>query len=166
VTAQTDNRFAIKPLAVRVGVLLVASALFAFLFNTFSPSGIPWGDPPLPQPLIDMKDEGIVDMDVESARLAVAEEQGFVILDARSLEDFDRGHLPGAVSASAKRMEETLPLVRALAAKEDKVMIYCSGSHCADSVTLARALKADGYTRLYIFSGGIEAWQAAGLTLE
>lgn len=45
-------------------------------------------------------------------------------------------------------------------------MVYCSESKCVDSTVVARALLRLGYTRVEIFQGGWDEWDAAGQPSE
>ncbi|MGI9627818.1 MAG: rhodanese-like domain-containing protein, partial [Longimicrobiales bacterium] len=55
------------------------------------------------------------------------EDRGFVLLDVRSEEAFDRGHLPGAVNLPHWKITEQ----RLVDYPSDTVfVVYCAGPHC------------------------------------
>lgn len=51
-------------------------------------------------------------------------------------------------------------------AKDAAIVTYCSGPGCPQSKASAEKLTALGFTNVRAFEGGLEAWKAAGGTLE
>jgi rhodanese-related sulfurtransferase len=85
-----------------------------------------------------------------------------LVLDVREANEFATGHVLGA---------KNLPLARLRASgaelpkkKERPIIVYCDGGERAGKA--AAALKKQGFTRVTNLSGGINAWQQAGLPLE
>jgi rhodanese-related sulfurtransferase len=84
---------------------------------------------------------------------------GVVVLDVRTPEEYQAGHLRNAVLMPVKTVEATAAAV--LKDKSQPVLVYChSGSR---SAVAAKILKAKGYTAVSDMTGGIVAWSAAGL---
>ena len=100
-------------------------------------------------------------------------QEGIVFLDSRNREDFEAGHIPGALSVPVADLKGTgepgsggeLPGVSDLP-EDDILVVYCEGGDCQTSVTLARAIHDMGFTDIRILSGGWEEWSAAGLPVE
>ena len=83
------------------------------------------------------------------------------ILDIRSPEEFEKGHIINAVNIEVKSLGER---ETELEKYKDKPLIICCGqSH--DSARVARSLKMKGFEKLYTLKGGISAWQNASLPL-
>ena len=80
--------------------------------------------------------------------------QEVIILDVREQEEFDAGHIPGAVLLSVGRIsEETAAVV--IPEQDSVVLVYCrSGNR---SKTASAALAELGYTNIFEF-GGINTW--------
>ena len=80
--------------------------------------------------------------------------QEVILLDVREQEEYDQGHIPGAVLLPVGTIsEETAGAV--IPDQEDTVLVYCrSGNR---SKTAAAALAQLGYTNVYEF-GGINTW--------
>lgn len=80
--------------------------------------------------------------------------QEVILLDVREQEEYDEGHIPGAVLLPVGTIsEETAAAV--IPEQEDTVLVYCrSGNR---SKTAAAALAQLGYTEVYEF-GGINTW--------
>ena len=80
--------------------------------------------------------------------------QEALILDVREQEEFDAGHIPGAVLLPVGTIaEDTAAAV--IPEKDTVVLVYCrSGNR---SKTASQALVDLGYTEVYEF-GGINTW--------
>lgn len=85
----------------------------------------------------------------------------FVLVDARSPEDYAAGHLPGAVNLPVRRItaDSTLDLPR------DVVYVtYCWGPGCNGSTKAAARLAALGF-QVKEMIGGVEWWLRDGYEL-
>lgn len=87
-----------------------------------------------------------------------AGQQDFVLLDVRSPEAYQQGHVPGAVNLPHSRIEErTL-----LNFPEDALfVVYCSGPHCNGADRAAVRLSRLG-RRVKKMLGGIHGWRVEG----
>ncbi len=89
----------------------------------------------------------------EEAKDIIDTESGYLILDVRTQEEFEQGHIPNAVNLDyqeiAQKAEEVLP------DKNQKILIYCRSGR--RSKIAAQELLDMGYTSLYEF-GGIIDW--------
>jgi len=96
---------------------------------------------------------------------SAVEGRSALILDARPSLFFEQGHVPGALNLPRDdfaRDYQNLSL--SLKAATDKpIIVYCSGGECHDSSLVANALLTLGFTRVSVFTGGWDAWSAAGL---
>ena len=85
----------------------------------------------------------------------------FVLLDVRSPQLFQAGHVPGAVSLPHGKINE-----RNLAAypQETLFVVYCGGPHCngADRAAVRLARLGRSVKKMI---GGITGWQDEGLEL-
>ena len=87
---------------------------------------------------------------------------GIVVLDVRTPEEYQAGHLHHAVLLPVNTVEAKAASV--LKDKHQPVLVYChSGSRSAVAV---KTLRAQGYTAVSELDGGIIAWSAAGLPVE
>jgi rhodanese-related sulfurtransferase len=96
---------------------------------------------------------------------AAVEARNALILDARPLVFFERGHVPGAFNLArddfARDYRHLSPVLKA--AIDKPIIVYCSGGDCHDSRLVANALLSLGFNNVSVFTGGWEAWSAAGL---
>jgi rhodanese-related sulfurtransferase/DNA-binding transcriptional ArsR family regulator len=84
-----------------------------------------------------------------------------VVLDVRPHEEYEAGHIPGAVSiplGELKKRIKELP-------KNKQIVAYCRGPLCALAPEATRYLKTKGY-RTKRMSEGAPDWEAAGFPLS
>ena len=80
--------------------------------------------------------------------------QEVIILDVREQDEYDSGHIPGAVLLPVGSIDEDTA-TEVIPEKDSTVLVYCrSGNR---SKTASSALAELGYTNIYEF-GGINTW--------
>lgn len=80
--------------------------------------------------------------------------QDVIILDVREQDEYDSGHIPGAVLLPVGTIDEETA-AEVIPEKDSTVLVYCrSGNR---SKTASAALAELGYTNIYEF-GGINTW--------
>ena len=80
--------------------------------------------------------------------------QEVIILDVREQDEYDSGHIPGAVLLPVGSIDEDTA-AEVIPEKDSTVLVYCrSGNR---SKTASAALAELGYTNIYEF-GGINTW--------
>jgi rhodanese-related sulfurtransferase len=90
--------------------------------------------------------------------------KGALILDARAEPYYREGHVPGALHLSREDFARDYTRLRStLEHERDKpIVVYCSGGECHDSKMVASALLSLGFSDVRVFTGGWDAWTAAG----
>jgi molybdopterin/thiamine biosynthesis adenylyltransferase/rhodanese-related sulfurtransferase len=88
---------------------------------------------------------------------------GIVLVDVRESEEWDRGHIPGAVHVPRSYLESRIDA--AAPDRDARVILYCaSGSRSAlGAHTLASLL---GYSNVASMTGGITLWKDRGYKVE
>ena len=88
-----------------------------------------------------------------------------IFVDARDDEHFAEGHIPGAMQCFPYESRRCLDRVTASADGADKVIVYCGGVDCEDSIFMCRELTEAGvpFEAVYLFEGGWKEWSARGL---
>src|SRR5438445_2699344 len=86
----------------------------------------------------------------------------FVLLDVRSPESFEAGHVPGALNLPHRRINP-----RNLAAwpMDTLFVVYCNGPHCNGADRAAVRLARLG-RKVKKMIGGVEGWKDEGYHLE
>ena len=100
-------------------------------------------------------DQGAVYMNItaEEAKQIMDSEEGYIILDVRTQEEYDQGHIPGAIVIPHEEIADKAE--EALTDKEQLILVYCRSGR--RSKIAAEALAELGYTNIKEF-GGIIDW--------
>ena len=89
----------------------------------------------------------------EQAKELMDSEEGYIILDVRTQEEYDLGHIPGALLIPNEVIREQAE--EQLTDKEQLILVYCrSGRRSKEA---AQVLAELGYTNVKEF-GGINDW--------
>jgi rhodanese-related sulfurtransferase len=80
------------------------------------------------------------------------------LIDARYKEDYDKGHIAGAINIPVDLSAGEMLKRVASVDKNARVVIYCQSSSCPFSSIVARTLHGDGYTNLFVYKGGWNDW--------
>ena len=99
--------------------------------------------------------QGAVYMNItaEEAKQIMDNEEGYIILDVREQDEYDAGHIPGAIVISHEEIAEKAEEV--LTDKDQLILVYCRSGR--RSKLAAEALVELGYTNIKEF-GGIIDW--------
>lgn len=90
------------------------------------------------------------------------QDKDITLLDVRTVEEYRSGHIKGSVlmpvnDGKFKESIQDLP-------KDKPVVVYCrSGVRAA---TAAGILKENGFTKVHLLDGSINAWNQSGYPLE
>jgi rhodanese-related sulfurtransferase len=84
-----------------------------------------------------------------------------LLVDVREPGEFGAGHILGARNVPLARIDGSGDLAKR---KDKPVIVYCEGGERAAKA--AAALRKLGFSRVVNLSGGLPAWQQAGLPLE
>ena len=101
----------------------------------------------------------IAESDMVSIDDAIAWGQNAIWVDARPDDEFEKEHVPGAISLNEDRWNELLPQFLPQWSPEKKVVVYCSSQGCNASRDVARRLRNDAQLQnVFVLKGGWEAW--------
>ena len=85
--------------------------------------------------------------------------EAFVVLDVRTEEEFNQGHIDGAINISHKDIENKLASLSQY--KHTTVVVHCRSGHRAG---IAEAiLQKNGFSRLRHLDGDMNGWLEANL---
>jgi rhodanese-related sulfurtransferase len=115
-----------------------------------------------PHDLVLAAKQTVQEISIDNAPAAIA--QGDVLIDVRESEEFQVGHLPGAIHMSRGMLEFKLAANPQLQSRDLKITLYCKTSGRA--ALCALSLKEMGYVNVRSIAGGFDAWQAAGFHVE
>lgn len=96
------------------------------------------------------------DVSVEEASQLIENNPGLVILDVRTVSEFDEGHIEGAINIPVNEVADRLSEI----SKDDDLLVYCrTGNRSGAAVGI---LEDAGYTRIYHMHEGISVWIQRG----
>ena len=155
-------RKTIKEIIILIGV----SVILALVVNALSPRGIAlvgkWDSANL---VGDATDQQKIIDSVAWAK-SIFDKGEALFVDARSQNDYENGHIPGAVSLPMGQFEAGIEFFLNRYPPDQPIVTYCSGRTCEDSHDLAHALSDVGFTDVRIFIDGIPGWEAEGYPIE
>jgi len=103
----------------------------------------------------------IAEVDASRARDLIAEGDTAVV-DVRERDEWDEGHLPGAVHVPRGNLESRIEA--AVPDKARPVLLYCASGN--RSAFAAKSLEELGYTNVVSLAGGFTDWKRNGLSFE
>jgi phage shock protein E len=89
-------------------------------------------------------------------------DQQVVVLDVRTVEEFEQGHIPNAVNIPHKELEARLAELSG--AKNTQVVIYCRSGRRAE--VAKQVLVTSGFTQLDHLSGDFNEWTSNNLPIS
>ena len=89
-------------------------------------------------------------------------ENSLAVVDVRERQEWDEGHLPGAVHVPRGNLESRIE--RAVPDKSRKVLVYCAAGN--RSAFAAKTLEELGYENVVSLAGGFTDWKRNGLPYE
>ena len=107
--------------------------------------------------------EGAVTIDVKRAKELF--DEGTKFIDVRSPRLYARRHIPGVHHLDLKDVFDEQSLA-AVAARDEPIVIYCSGVKCSRSYRASEKAVSWGYSKVFYFRGGVADWRKAGYPLE
>jgi rhodanese-related sulfurtransferase len=91
---------------------------------------------------------------VELHRMCETEANMIQIIDVRSVEHYNNGHIPGAVSISASNLEYSMDKL-----SKDKInIVYCYTQQCHLAARCAKMLAEEGFPVMEL-EGGFAEWK-------
>jgi rhodanese-related sulfurtransferase len=103
--------------------------------------------------------EGMEPVD-RDALLTRVREGAVTVLDVRPPEEYQAGHIPGAISIPLKELElRLLDLPR-----NQEIVAYCRGPYCVLAIQAVEVLRAKGFNAVRL-EEGIQDWRALGFSV-
>jgi rhodanese-related sulfurtransferase len=92
----------------------------------------------------------------------------YVVIDARTEQHYQDGHIPGAYHLDHYYLDQTIDKVLEACGIAEKIVVYCNGGDCEDSELAVGDLLEKGipFDRLYVYAGGFTMWAAEGMRYE
>jgi rhodanese-related sulfurtransferase len=135
--------------------LIAIAACGTGVFHATSPDGFLRG----PEAVRDVRAANassfLPKINYEIARgLSERDEAAFV--DARSVKEYDAGHIPGAFNLPPSSRDSDALRLATNVPRERRLVVYCGNSTCPFSLMSAQKLLRAGRNDIVIYSGGVE----------
>lgn len=163
-----------KQLVSQASLLILLSIVFGLGRNAIAPGSIAWvgdwaekdsvvaavaTDPTAKPPSAEEGDPPFLSYDEARAKY---DDPNVIFVDAREPEEYDAGHITGAVLLPFDWIDDYWQLAEPKLPKDKEIITYCSGAECELSLFLARYMRDQGYTNIAVFFGGWGQWQEHG----
>lgn len=90
----------------------------------------------------------------EEVQYLLDSKENVIVVDVRSKEEYDKGHIPGAILLPNSQIQETCP--PQLPNLTDKIIVYCGSGRL--SAMAAKKLSNLGYKKV-LDMGGLQSWK-------
>ena len=121
-------------------IVMVAVAIVAIVAALYTPKLLHWGE------------DEYGDVTVQEASNLIADKPELVILDVRTVSEFNDGHIEGAINIPVEEIANRLSELD----KNDELLVYCrTGNRSATAVGI---LEDAGFTKIYHMHEGISVW--------
>ncbi len=123
---------------------------------------------------IDSTNHEVLDADSESAGPAIiniAQMEKLIshkkatLIDARSVKEYQQGHIPGAINIPYESMEKYITKIDSLS-RDNWVVCFCDGPPCDLGELLANELFGMGFPKVAIFQAGMNEWKKQNGKIE
>lgn len=104
----------------------------------------------------------VTEVEAEEIERWRREGEPIVLLDIREGEDYQKGHIPGAISLPRGLLE--LKIDEVTTNPDASIVCYCGGG--SRSALAALTLKQMGYSNPLSLSGGLRGWKEQGRPVE
>ena len=144
--------------------IIICSIVVGLSFNIIRPNSIP---------IIAKQLEGfsenyqIGDFIIEKIELETAKkffDDGVMFVDARDEASYNGGHITGAITSDPFDM--LVNIIFDYLGFNEPIVVYCDYDECGLSEDLAYNLQAEGFSKIYVFSGGWNQWKSAKLPVD
>lgn len=89
-----------------------------------------------------------------------AKQNSMLIIDARSKDDFFKGHILSAINLSEENFDEQITVFLDAWSPETKIIVYCSSSECNSSRNIANKLKNEFQIKnVFVLKGDWTQWK-------
>lgn len=95
------------------------------------------------------------------ALLVRVQEEAVIVLDVRPAEEYQAGHIPGAVSIPLKELEQRLSELP----RDQEIVAYCRGPYCILATEAVEILKSKGFHAV-LLEDGFSEWRVHGLPVN
>ncbi len=102
----------------------------------------------------------VIPITVEKVKKIIDRNENYLILDVRTIDEYNEGHLVSAILIPVDELEERLNELP----KNKPIIVYCRSGRRSSKA--ADILLKNKFSPIYEMTGGIELWKKNGYPLE
>lgn len=110
------------------------------------------------------KDAALKIITLDQLKRLLAQHRG-VLIDARSEDEFAKGHIRGAANIPALEVEKYFEQLVAVP-RDTLVIIYCNNADCHLGRTLAEFMQTISFSNLVLYDEGWDGWTGAQMPVD
>jgi rhodanese-related sulfurtransferase len=134
-----------------MSIIVFAAVILGFLYNSFSEQKVPLIYKPFAPKSGSM-------LTVQEVNL-IYKQKDALFIDARDKEEYEAGHIPGALNIPAGLgRTKKMALLNKLP-KDIRIVVYCSNAACHKARRLAKEMLFLKFSSISVFEGGWETWE-------
>lgn len=99
----------------------------------------------------------------DQLKAMIDEKRDFLLIDARTPEEYAEAHIVGAVNVPEKTFDSASAQLPADKAK--LIVLYCNGVKCGKSKRVAKKVEPLGYTTIAVYNEGMPVWEERELPI-
>lgn len=150
----------IKKSLLQIIVILLLASLSGIIFNRIRGHKVP-------HPITQIKGlassrENIRNISSEVAFSYLTSRRA-IFIDARSQEQYNEGHIRGAISIPYENLEKYYETLIKEIPPDKFIIVYCGSRSCQLSMMLAKELIQMGYSNVMVLKGGWKEWKKLNL---
>ncbi len=147
------------------GAIFILAVFLGFSINQFRDSRLPlFDDWSMEARLITPSGVRLDISLIEAKNLFL--QKAAIIIDARPNDDYEKGHIRGALSLPWRDVDQRFMEVTKDISVDTPIITYCDGETCELSHNLANFLLDLGFNNVRILANGWTKWQNADLPIE
>ena len=111
-----------------------------------------------PDQVVKEAKSAIKEVSVDTVKQMIDNKEDIILLDVRDSEEYETGHIPGAINISRGSLDFKVHLI--IPDKNKKIIVYCGLDLRSPLAT--KSLNDLGYSHAINMIGGLRAWKEAG----
>jgi rhodanese-related sulfurtransferase len=111
-----------------------------------------------PEQVVREAKAAISEVSIDEVKKMIDNKEDIILLDVRDREEYETGHIPGAINISRGSLDFKVHLI--IPDKNAKVIVYCGLDLRSPLAT--KSMNDLGYKKAVNMIGGLKAWKEAG----
>jgi len=111
-----------------------------------------------PEQVVSEAKASVGEVSIDEVKKMIDNREDIILLDVRDREEYETGHIPGAINISRGSLDFKVHLI--IPDKNAKIVVYCGLDLRSPLAT--KSMNDLGYKKAVNMIGGLKAWKEAG----